>query len=156
LSFPNFLLDEAVLYGSQQWIGGKMLFSDTCQTEIAIESDLVKQKIWETQGRGKRKRKDVQLFERYLEDNIFQLRDDLISFQYQHDQYEHFYVSDPKQRHISKATVRDRLVHQMVYAVLTDVFDKTLFFHSLSNRSGKGTIYSNINLLVIEIITHPP
>lgn len=101
---------------------------------------------WYYFRRGKRKRKDVQFFERYLEDNIFQLREDLITFQYRHDRYEHFYVSDPKQRHISKATVRDRLVHQMVYAVLTDVFDKTLFFHSLSSRSGKGTHLGVIQL----------
>jgi len=94
---------------------------------------------WTYFRRGKRKRKDIQQFERYLEDNIFQLREDLVSFRYQHDRYEHFYVSDPKQRRISKATVRDRLVHQMVYAVLTEVFDKTLFFHSLSSRLGKGT-----------------
>ncbi len=48
MSFPNFSLDEAVLYESQQEISGKMLFSDTCNTEPAIESGLVKRKIWET------------------------------------------------------------------------------------------------------------
>lgn len=94
---------------------------------------------WDQFKRGKRKRKDIQLFGRHLEDNIFQLQHDLITLQYQHDPYSHFYVSDPKQRHISKASVKDRLVHQVVYTILTSIFDKKFIFHSLSSRLGKGT-----------------
>jgi RNA-directed DNA polymerase len=94
---------------------------------------------WDQFKRGKRKRKDVQYFERHLEDNIFQLQHDLTNFQYAHDSYEQFYVTDPKQRHISKASVRDRLVHQVVYDTLNEVLDKKFIFHSLSSRLGKGT-----------------
>jgi RNA-directed DNA polymerase len=101
---------------------------------------------WNYFRQGKRKRKDIQLFERHLEDNIFQLQRDLATFQYRHSSYDQFFVTDPKQRHISKAMVRDRLVHQAVYAVLADVFDKTFIFHSLSCRVGKGT-HIGIDLL---------
>lgn len=94
---------------------------------------------WDHFRRGKCKRKDIQSFERNLEDYIFQLQHDLMTLQYQHGIYEHFYVSDPKQRHISKASVRDRLVHQIVYDILTTVFDRKFIFHSLSSRLGKGT-----------------
>ncbi|HSW86667.1 MAG TPA: reverse transcriptase/maturase family protein [Rhabdochlamydiaceae bacterium] len=94
---------------------------------------------WDQFRRGKRKKKDVQHFERHLEDNIFQLQYDLTTFQYKHGIYEQFYVTDPKQRHISKAPVRDRLVHQVVYDVLTDALDRKFIFHSLSCRLGKGT-----------------
>lgn len=94
---------------------------------------------WDQFKRGKRKRKDVQFFERHLEDNIFQLQHDLVTFQYVHAPYEQFYVTDPKQRHISKAIVRDRLVHQVVYDTLAAVLDKKFIFHSLSSRLGKGT-----------------
>jgi len=94
---------------------------------------------WDQFKRGKRKRKDVQYFERHLEDNIFQLQQDLINFQYLHASYDQFYVTDPKQRHISKASVRDRLLHQVVYDTLTEVLDKKFIFHSLSSRLGKGT-----------------
>src|SRR5579872_3686644 len=87
---------------------------------------------------GKRKRKDIQCFERYLEDEIFQLHDDLVNLQYYHGTYRYFYIFDPKERHISKASIRDRLVHQMVFSTLTDVCDKTFIFHSLSSRLGKG------------------
>ncbi len=94
---------------------------------------------WDQFRRGKRKRKDVQFFERHLEDNLFQLQHDLATFQYKHAPYDQFYVTDPKQRHISKAPVRDRLVHQIAYAVLTDVLDGKFIFHSLSCRLEKGT-----------------
>lgn len=93
---------------------------------------------WDQFKRGKRKRKDVQSFERYLEDHIFQLQQELATLQYQHGSYEQFYVTDPKQRHISKASVRDRLVHQVVYDSLTHFFDKKFIFHSLSCRLEKG------------------
>ncbi len=94
---------------------------------------------WDQYSRGKHKRQDIQVFERNLEDNIFQLHQDLITHQYRHNTYDHFYVSDPKQRQISRASVRDRLVHQIIYAVLTPVFDRKFIFHSLSSRLGKGT-----------------
>ncbi|HLB53389.1 MAG TPA: reverse transcriptase/maturase family protein [Chlamydiales bacterium] len=79
------------------------------------------------------------MFERHLEDNIFQLQEDLRIFQYSHSSYHQFYVTDPKQRHISKASVRDRLVHQVVYDSLTHILDKKFIFHSFSSRLGKGT-----------------
>lgn len=94
---------------------------------------------WDQFKRGKRKRKDVQFFERHLEDNLFQLQQDLKFFQYSHSPYDQFYVTDPKQRHISKASVRDRVVHQIVYDTLTTVLDKKFIFHSLSSRLEKGT-----------------
>lgn len=94
---------------------------------------------WNQFRRGKRKKKDVQAFERDLEDNIFQIQEELAGFQYRHDAYHYFYVFDPKERSISKASVRDRLVHQAVYSILTTVFDKAFIFHSLSSRLGKGT-----------------
>lgn len=96
-------------------------------------------KCWDQFRRGKRKRKDVQIFERHLEDNIFQLQHELTTLQYRPDLYHHFYVSDPKQRHISKASIKDRLVHQAVYDVLVPIFDHKFIFHSLSSRIGKGT-----------------
>ena len=95
-------------------------------------------KSWDHFKRGKRKRKDIQVFERHLEDNVFQLHENLASFQYQHDRYHFFYVFEPKERYIGKASVRDRLVHQMVHGTLTPIFDKQFIFHSLSSRLGKG------------------
>ena len=94
---------------------------------------------WEQFRVGKRKRKDVQEFERFVEDEIFQLHEELKNQTYLHSPYEKFYVFDPKERHISKATIRDRLVHHMAYNVLSAIYDPHFIFHSFSCRLGKGT-----------------
>ena len=94
---------------------------------------------WEQFRRGKRKRKDVQDFERHLEDEIFQLHEELKNETYRHNPYRKFYVFDPKERHISKASIRDRLVHHMIYNVLNAIYDPRFIFHSFSCRLDKGT-----------------
>lgn len=94
---------------------------------------------WEMFRRGKRHTLDVQIFERYLEDNIFSLRDELLSCNYKHGPYFQFDVFEPKRRHISAASVKDRLVHQVVFSLLSEVFEKKFIFHSFSSRIGKGT-----------------
>ena len=87
---------------------------------------------WKCFKRGKQQREDVQYFERYREDFIYKLHKDLRTDQYQHDGYAHFYTFDPQKRFLSKACVRDRLVHQMLYADLAMVFEKIFIFHSFS------------------------
>lgn len=54
------------------------------------------------------------------------------------DPYESFYVNDPKRRHIHKASVRDRVVHQAIFRVLYPIFDKKFIFDSYSSRKYKG------------------
>ncbi len=93
---------------------------------------------WDEFKCGKRKKKDLQSFERSLEDHIFELHQELTSFQYRHGSYEQFRVFEPKERSISRASVKDRLVHHMLYVTLTKIFDRTFIFHSLSCRLGKG------------------
>jgi retron-type reverse transcriptase len=88
---------------------------------------------------GKRGRKDVQLFQMNLMDNILQLQEDLKSKIYQHGAYQAFNVSDPKPRNIHKATVRDRLLHHAIYRSLYPLYDQTFAADSYSCRNGKGT-----------------
>lgn len=94
---------------------------------------------WEKFRRGKRHRKDVGLFEWELEQNIFGLHRELAQKTYRHDAYSGFYITDPKQRHIHKATVRDRVVHHTVFQALNPIFEPTFIANSFSCRIGKGT-----------------
>ncbi|MDP3710282.1 MAG: reverse transcriptase/maturase family protein [bacterium] len=94
---------------------------------------------WREFKKGKRKRLDVQEFEFNLGNNLFQLHHELRTKTYQHGFYTPFYVTDPKLRHIHRATVRDRLVHHAVFRVLYHVFDKNFIFDSYSCRIDKGT-----------------
>jgi len=103
---------------------------------ISIECLL---QAWEEFRVGKRKRYDVQKFERFLEKNLFNLQYALSSKTYRHGGYSEFYVNDPKRRHIHKADVQSRVVHHLLYKHMYGLFDKTFIYDSYSCRLGKGT-----------------
>jgi retron-type reverse transcriptase len=94
---------------------------------------------WQEFLPGKRRRLDVQVFAVNLMDNIFSLYYDLLYHNYQHGGYEAFNISDPKPRHIHKASVRDRLLHHAIYRILYPFFDRTFIADSYSCRLDKGT-----------------
>ncbi len=101
---------------------------------------------WKEFKRGKNKNREVAEFSLYLEDNLFKLCDGLASGNYLHDPYTDFYIYDPKRRHIHKASVRDRVLHQAVFRVLYPIFDKHFIFDSYSSRLYKGTHLGVIRL----------
>jgi len=94
---------------------------------------------WDTFKRDKQQKKDVLRFEWNLEGHIFRLHRDLASRRYKHGAYSSFHLQDPKQRHIHKATVRDRVLHHAVFSVLNPIFEPTFIANSFSCRIGKGT-----------------
>ncbi|HUD20705.1 MAG TPA: reverse transcriptase/maturase family protein [Candidatus Saccharimonadales bacterium] len=94
---------------------------------------------WEEFAREKKNRIDVRIFSKTLLRNITSLHRDLTSNTYHHSSYEAFNITDPKPRHIHKATVRDRLLHRALHRILYPAFDETFIHDSYSCRSGKGT-----------------
>jgi len=94
---------------------------------------------WKEFIRGKRKRKDVQEFERHLLHNILALHHGLVVETYTHGPYDAFKINDPKPRDIHKASVRDRLLHHALYRQLYPFFDRTFISDSYSCRLEKGT-----------------
>ncbi|MGC9610948.1 MAG: reverse transcriptase/maturase family protein [Minisyncoccia bacterium] len=94
---------------------------------------------WDVFKQDKRNRPDVLQFEWRLEENIFQLHRDLKEKFYKHGPYAGFYITDPKQRHIHKATVRDRILHHAVFSVVNPIFEPTFIPTSFSCRVGYGT-----------------
>src|SRR3989339_2034574 len=89
---------------------------------------------WREFYKGKKQKKDVEEFSVNLEDNIFALHDDLKNGNYQHSQYASFFVCDPKLRHIHKACVRDRLLHNAIVRIVEPVFERIFIFDSYSSR----------------------
>lgn len=114
----------------------KIKFIHTYNNIIEIENLL---EAWMEFLRGKRKKDDVQIFERNLMQNIISLHSDLKSKTYKHSEYEAFNISDPKPRVIHKAKVRDRLLHHALYRYLYPFFNKTFISDSFSCRLMKGT-----------------
>ena len=64
-------------------------------------------------------------FEYRLEDNLFQLQDELLARTYRPGQYVSFYIHDPKRRLISAAPFRDRVVHHALCNVIEPIFERS-------------------------------
>ncbi|MBU4285149.1 reverse transcriptase/maturase family protein [Patescibacteria group bacterium] len=94
---------------------------------------------WREFKKGKSKRKDVLEFEFNLEDNIFQLYQELKNKTYKHSGYTSFRINDPKPRYIHKAKVRDRIIHHLISKHLNNIYDKIFIYDSYSCRINKGT-----------------
>ncbi len=73
---------------------------------------------WDEFRKGKSTKRDVLAYKSDLESNIFQLSDDLKMNKYVPGAYSSFYISDPKQRHIHKASVGDRILHHAIFTAL--------------------------------------
>lgn len=78
-------------------------------------------------------------FAQQLSDNLFDILDELKNDKYVHGVYEEYVICDPKKRIIHKASVRDRVVHRLIYNALYGYFDKWYIHDSYSCRTGKGT-----------------
>ncbi|MFH1608898.1 MAG: reverse transcriptase domain-containing protein [Patescibacteria group bacterium] len=114
----------------------RLQFTHTYKDIISIENLLL---AWKEFLKGKRSRKDVLEFQRNLMTNILSLHNELFNKTYRHLDYKAFKINDPKPRDIHKATVRDRLLHHLIYNALYPYFDKKFIYDSYSCRINKGT-----------------
>lgn len=112
-----------------------MCVTHTYEDIISVENLL---EAWREFLCGKRSRRDVEEFGRYLTEHIFTLHRDLATKTYHHAGYTGFKINDPKPRDIHKACVRDRLLHHALYRKLYPLFDKTFIADSYSCRNAKG------------------
>lgn len=94
---------------------------------------------WRIFRRGKTLKADVQYFERHLEDNLFDLYEDLQALKYKHRAYKFFQTFDSKKRNIHVAEIRDRIVHRLIYDYLVDIYEPLFISNSYSSRLGKGS-----------------
>ena len=116
--------------------GGGVIGHNIFEEIISLENLFL---AWKEFKAGKSSKQDIQEFEFNLEDNIFQLHEDLKGRSYIHSFYASFYVTDPKLRHIHKACVRDRVLHHAIFRILYPIFDRNFIYDSYSCRLGKGT-----------------
>lgn len=112
------------------------MFTHTYNDIIKIENILA---TWSRFLRGKRNKKDVVIFQSRLAENLADLHRSLLNRSYEHGGYKAFNISDPKPRNIHKATVRDRVLHHLIYKELYDYFDARFIYDSYSCRKNKGT-----------------
>jgi len=92
----------------------------------------------EAAQRGKRYRGDVADFHVNLEGELLRLQEELATKTYCPGPYRTFTITDPKERLISAAPYRDRVVHHALCQVIEPIFDPTFIYDSYACRPGKG------------------
>ncbi len=94
---------------------------------------------WRKARRGKRGKEAAARFEENAEGEMFQLQRQLLDRSYRPGPYRTFIVYDPKQRKISAAPFRDRVVHHALCNVIEPIYERKFIHDSYANRLGKGT-----------------
>jgi len=94
---------------------------------------------WFAYRKGKKPSHDLDHFQYNLDEELHNLHRVLDDSTYKHGNYRKFTVTDNKKREISVASVRDRVVHRLLYDYLVEIFDKTFVFVRLVVQNGKRT-----------------
>ncbi len=89
--------------------------------------------------RHKRMKPYVAEFEYNLEHNLLELQRDLQNETYQPGAYTNFQIYEPKQRLISAAPFRDRVVHHALCNIIEPIWEARFIHDSYACRKNKGT-----------------
>ena len=89
--------------------------------------------------KNKRSRAYQLKFEFNLEENLVNLRDELISGIYKPLPSNCFIIHDPKMREVFAANFRDRIVHHLFYNYTHEIFEKTFIYDTYSCIKNRGT-----------------
>ena len=93
---------------------------------------------WLAFRRHKKPSRSIDEFAYYLEANLRLLVQDIGQHTYRHGTYQTVVVHEKKRRDLAVASVRDRVVHRLVYDELVRVFNPTLDPDVWSCRPKKG------------------
>jgi len=94
---------------------------------------------WHKVSLGKSAKSSILDFYGDLDKNLASIADDLKNGVYRPGAYNCFLIKDPKERIISAAPVRDRVVHHALMNSYGPVFERHLICDSYACRVGKGT-----------------
>lgn len=89
--------------------------------------------------KGKRKNPAVASFEFKQEEELVELQQELLEERWKPGAYHSFILRETKQRLISAAPFRDRVVHHAICNIIEPIWEKRFIFDSYANRAGKGT-----------------
>lgn len=93
---------------------------------------------WFAYRKGKKASQNFDYFQYNLHEELQKLNRELNNNTYRHGNYRKFTVTDNKKREISVASIRDRVVHRLLYDYIVEIFDQIFIFDAWSCRKGKG------------------
>jgi len=94
---------------------------------------------WRKARKGSGISEEIATFFFHLEANLLNLQDELIEAIYIPEPYRYFTIYEPKERQISVATFRDRVVHHALINILEPIYEKIFITDSFATRKEKGT-----------------
>ncbi|MEZ5842772.1 MAG: RNA-directed DNA polymerase [Hyphomicrobiaceae bacterium] len=89
--------------------------------------------------KGKRRKPGAARFMANFEPEVLRLERDLRDGSYQPGGYVEILVREPKERLVSAAPFRDRVVHHALCTVVCPLVERGFIANSFANRTGKGT-----------------
>lgn len=95
-------------------------------------------KAYRAAAKGKRFRDEVLAFSDNLEENLLDLRAELISGTYEVGGYREFYVYEPKKRLVMALPFRDRVVQWAIYRIVNPLFARGYIEDSFACIEGRG------------------
>ncbi|MBP7552460.1 MAG: group II intron reverse transcriptase domain-containing protein [Spirochaetes bacterium] len=88
--------------------------------------------------KGTNKNRETLSFHFNCENEIIKLIEELKTGSYKPSPYRKFIITDPKERIISVAPFRDRVIHHSLVNIIEPIFEKRFYFHSYACRKDKG------------------
>ena len=83
------------------------------------------------------------IFENNLEENLYNLYEELNNRTYQIDKSIYFILTKPKYREVWAASFKDRIVHHLIYNRLSPHYFKTFIYDSCACIPNKGTLFAS-------------
>jgi retron-type reverse transcriptase len=88
--------------------------------------------------KGKEQKPDVYQYSKHLNENLNDLRQQLITGNFNLGNYHFFTIYEPKERLICAAPFSERVLHHAIINICHEVFERFQIRHSYATRIGKG------------------
>lgn len=105
--------------------------------EQVADMENIRLAFWKAR-KGKSWAKNVQIYQKRLEKNLFSLRKQILHGDVDVGNYRYFKVFDPKERRICASAFNEQVLHHAIMNICHDHFEKAQIFDSYASRPGKG------------------
>ena len=97
------------------------------------DTDNIRLAFWKA-SKGKRAKREVIFFRKELEENITDLREQILTGNINVGHYTFFRIHDPKERVICAASFPERVLHHAIMNICEPIFEKYAIFDSYACR----------------------